>query len=315
MLGVFLAYSHQDEELRNELETHMALLKRQNIIGVWHDRRIGAGKDIDSTIHSEFDKCQIILLLVSSYFLNSDYCYDVEMTRAMERHKEGSARVIPVILRPCDWKPAPFGGLKALPKDGKPVTKYADQHEAFLEIAQGVRDVASERSDRGKSEVRLREGKKAKASTENTRARSSNLRVKKTFSDREKDRFLKDTFEYVANFFDGSLDELKARNKDIETDFTRIDARRFAAVVYRKGKAESRCTVTLNQGGRSLEGITILLGEHWTEGSYNEILTISDDGYSLFLRSSGMRSGTEQQLTLQGGAEFLWAFFMEPLQR
>jgi|SRR5882724_3322312 len=250
MVGVFLAYSHRDEELRNELETHLALLKREKIIALWHDRRIGAGKDIDSTIHSEFEKCQIILLLVSSYFLNSDYCYDVEMTRAMERHREGSARVIPIILRPCDWKTAPFGKLKALPKDGKPVTKYPDQHDAFLEIAEGIRNVAYELSPATLSDLSITDTTKAESTAKSTGPRSSNLRVKKTFSDRNKDKFLKESFDYVANYFEGSLKELKLRNQEIETDFTRIDARRFSAVVYRNGKAASRCTITLNQGGR-----------------------------------------------------------------
>ena len=46
---------------------------------------------------------QIILLLVSAEFLNSDYCYDVELKRAIARHDAGDARVVPIILRPCDW--------------------------------------------------------------------------------------------------------------------------------------------------------------------------------------------------------------------
>jgi len=63
--------------------------------------------------------------------MNSDYSNDVEVTRAMERHEAGEARVIPIILRPVDWEGAPFSKLQALPTDAKPVTSWDDSDEAF----------------------------------------------------------------------------------------------------------------------------------------------------------------------------------------
>jgi hypothetical protein len=84
----------------------------------------------------------IVLLLVSADFLASNYCYDIEVTRAMARHEAGEARVIPIILRPVDWQSAPFGQLQALPKDGRPVRSWPDPDEAFLDIALGIRSVA-----------------------------------------------------------------------------------------------------------------------------------------------------------------------------
>ena len=119
MVSVFVSYSHRDEDLRKELETHLALLSRQGIIDVWHDRRIGPGDELHRQINSHLVTADIILLLISADFLASDYCHDVEMKRAIERHDNG-ARVIPVILRPCDWNSAPFGSLRAVPKDGSP---------------------------------------------------------------------------------------------------------------------------------------------------------------------------------------------------
>jgi tetratricopeptide (TPR) repeat protein len=114
-------------------------LKRQGVIETWHDRRIGAGKEFDSEISEHLETAQIILLLISPYFIASDYCYDIEMTSALERHKSGEARVIPVILHPCDWHSLPFGKLTAIPKDGKPVSKYPNQHDAFLEVSLAIR--------------------------------------------------------------------------------------------------------------------------------------------------------------------------------
>ena len=150
MAKLFFSYSHKDEEHRNELETHLALLKRQGVISSWHDRRITAGSEVHQSISSELESAQIILLLVSAHFLASDYCYEKEMLRALEKHKEGSAVVVPVILHPCDWQSAPFGQLRATPMDGKPVSMFANQHAAFAIIARDVRATASSLSPRAK---------------------------------------------------------------------------------------------------------------------------------------------------------------------
>src|ERR1044071_2992856 len=120
---VFFSYSHADEAYRDRLEKALAMLKRQGIIETWHDRRIVPGAQLDQIISTELESARLILLLVSLDFLASDYCYDVEMRRAMQRHEAGETQVVPIILRPCDWRGAPFGRLTALPKDGKPVTK------------------------------------------------------------------------------------------------------------------------------------------------------------------------------------------------
>lgn len=153
-ISIFYAYAEEDEELQKELRKHLSLLKRQGIVADWHFRLITGGKDWEGEIDSHINKSKIILLLVSSDFLSSDYCYDVEMKRAMVLHDSKVARVIPVILRPCDWHSALFGKLQALPKDGKAITTWADRDEAFLDVAQRIRKVCdelqgTEGSDRG----------------------------------------------------------------------------------------------------------------------------------------------------------------------
>ncbi len=143
-IEVFYSYSHKDEELRERLETHLKLLKRLGVIQDWHDRRISAGTEWAGQIDHYLESSQIILLLISADFLASDYCYDKEMKRALERHEAREARVIPIILRPVDLKGAPFSHLQALPKDAKPVTSWSNQDAAFTNIAQGIRKVAEE---------------------------------------------------------------------------------------------------------------------------------------------------------------------------
>lgn len=138
---VFFSYSHRDEELRDELAAHLKLMQRQGLIHAWHDRAIEAGQEWKDQIDDNLNQAQVILLLVSAAFLASDYCYDIEMKRALERHETGEAVVIPIILKPCDWQGAPFGKLQGLPRDMKPVTKWADRDEALTNIAQGIRRV------------------------------------------------------------------------------------------------------------------------------------------------------------------------------
>ena len=225
MATLFFSYSHKDEALRDQLETHLAMLKRQGVISTWHDRRLVAGDDIDAGISNELEHADIILLLVSADFLASDYCYGREMTRALERHRSGAARVIPVILRPCDWHQAPFGTLLASPTDGRPVTKFPDPDDAFLEITKAIRTAAGPHAPA--------DGLPIQASPEvrapNAGPRSSNLRMRKTFTERDRDQFLDQSFEYVARFFENSLGELEARSPGLETTFKRIDATRFTA--------------------------------------------------------------------------------------
>jgi hypothetical protein len=147
-ISLFYSYSHKDEVLRDKLETHLTLLKLQGVIQSWHDRRIGAGTEWEGAIDENLEQAGIILLLISSDFLASNYCRDVELRAAMERHEQGTARVIPVILRPVDgWLSAAFGKLQAVPKNGKPVTTWKNRDEAFADVARGIREAASSLAD------------------------------------------------------------------------------------------------------------------------------------------------------------------------
>lgn len=138
-ISIFYSYSHKDESLKEQLETHLSLLRRRGYINTWHDRCTSPGKEWEAIIDSHLDDADIILLLVSPDFMASDYCYGKELTRAMERHERKEYSVIPVILRPVDWGEAPFARLQALPKDGKPVTAWSNQDEAWLDVERAIK--------------------------------------------------------------------------------------------------------------------------------------------------------------------------------
>ncbi|MCI0691348.1 TIR domain-containing protein [candidate division KSB1 bacterium] len=141
---LFISYTHKDERQRNELEIHLKLLQRQGLIETWHDRKIEAGEEWKRKIDNNLERADIILLLVSADFIASDYCYEIEMKRALERHEKDEARVIPVIVRDCNWHKAPFAKLQALPKAGKAVKKWADKDSAWRNVAEGIERVVEE---------------------------------------------------------------------------------------------------------------------------------------------------------------------------
>jgi hypothetical protein len=313
--SVFFSYAHADEALRDQLEKQLSILKRQGVIEVWHDRRIGAGQDFAHEIDRHVETDNIILLLVSADFLASDYCYDREMNRAMERHDAGEATVIPVILRACDWHSAPFGKLNASPPDGKPITQYPDRDQAMLEVAKAVRAAAERVAGKLAPAPRLTTASRPAMAPHVTATtpRSSNLRVAKEFSEQDRDRFRNESFEYMAKFFENSLAELAARNAGIEASFRRIDANRFSAVVYKNGKSVSRCTVFISDRFTS-GGIAYVANETTESNSYNECLTIQADDQSLYFRGIGMARSESGQLSQEGAAELYWSLLVEHLQ-
>src|SRR5947209_518006 len=136
---IFCCYAHKDEVLLNQLKTHLRPLQREGLIDLWHDRNISAGTEWEKEISEHLNTAQIILLLVSPDFIDSDYCYSVEMKRAIEHHEGGDARVIPIILRPVDLQGTPFAQLLLLPKDGLPITKWRNRDEAFVTVLEGIR--------------------------------------------------------------------------------------------------------------------------------------------------------------------------------
>lgn len=143
-IEIFISYAPKDEELRKKLETHLATLKRQGFVNLWYDHKIAPGFDKQAEIDRHLNAAQIILLLVSPDFIDSDYCYSIEMQKAIERHKNKEARAVAIILRPVYWQDSPLASLPMLPKDATPVTRHNDQDEAMLEVVVGILKIARE---------------------------------------------------------------------------------------------------------------------------------------------------------------------------
>jgi hypothetical protein len=137
-IEIFFSYAHEDESLMNEVRLQLVVRERLGEIVKWHDRMIPAGDEWRTRIDNRIEEAQVILLFMSPHFLASRYCYEIEGQIALRRHRDGTARVIPVVLRACDWTITPFGELQALPRDGRPITQWPDRDQASLDIARGI---------------------------------------------------------------------------------------------------------------------------------------------------------------------------------
>lgn len=148
---VFISYAHEDRPLLDKLTKHLSNLRRQNLITTWNDKDISPGTEWKKQIMDRLNSAQIILLLISSDFMDSDFCYSVEMERAMQRHDADQARVIPIIVRPVYWKGAPFSRVQALPSEARAVTSWPTQDDAFLDITEGIQRAIEELDAKGKT--------------------------------------------------------------------------------------------------------------------------------------------------------------------
>lgn len=148
VVQIFFSYSHKDEKLMHKVRQQLIPFEREGLLVKWYDRKIRAGQVWDEEIKRQLLSAHIILLLVSPDFIESRYCYNLEMKEALARHEKGEAVVIPVVLRPCTWKDTPIGKLEALPTDGKPITTWSNVDTATLNVATGIIEVIQKMNSR-----------------------------------------------------------------------------------------------------------------------------------------------------------------------
>jgi TIR domain len=269
-------------------------------------------------IDNHINTADVVLLLISPDFIASDYCYEREMRRALERHEKGEARVIPVILRPCDWHDLPFGKLLATPIDGRPITMWPNVDQAFLAVVTATKQALNELAPKKNADSTGT----PKATTDvaespnHEEIRSSNLRVRKRFGDLDRDQFRHEGFEYIAKFFENSLQELVKRNPDLDHRFRRIDANNFTAAAYQDGEKVCRGSASISGGAIGDDAITYSMTDEPRRNGMNEAIYVKADDQTLYFEALGMQSyGQEKEkLTFQGAAELFWEIFIRPLQ-
>ncbi len=307
VVSVFFSYSHVDEEMRDQLEKHLIMLKRNGDISTFHDRKILAGATFGDEIDKKLLESEIILLLVSVDFLNSEYCFSIEMKAALERRSRGEAEIIPVIIDHCDWHNSPLKGLLAATRDGKPITEYANYNKAFLEITNKIRNVIN--SIKSKSAISESAGTETYSNDDIelkvvSNERSANLHVKKEFTDLDKENFLNETYDYMNRFLQNTLNEFEKRNVNFQTKFSANDSE-IRIMVYKNGNKEAFCKI-IKGGTISYMTDSIIYSEDEYGTSFSESLSVVDDGTSLLWNSQLGINRNSEPMTQYGAAEYFW---------
>ncbi|HEX8308152.1 MAG TPA: toll/interleukin-1 receptor domain-containing protein [Allosphingosinicella sp.] len=324
MTTAFISYTHADEGLKEQFVQHLAPLRREGLISVWHDRMLKPGDHLDEHIQSELASSDLVILLVSAAFLNSEYCYEEEMRRAFARQRSGSAKVVAVILRPCQWQNVPVGdgmtlsSFLAVPKDGKPVTKWPDADEAFDDAAGAIRELVIHGSS---AAVRPPERGATSSAVPNIRPptgptrRSTSGLLPHRVTDRDRDRYLKDAFETVAASFSKNLEDLESADPAVEADFERVDSQSFISTVYFAGKKVGTCRIFT--GAPHFGDSLCLSFDAASRGSMNEWLSLEASEAGIGFKPGGMaRYARSPEGLLDPGraADYLWSVFRQHVE-
>ena len=122
------------------MENHLSVFKRNGLIDVWNCRKLEAGDEWDHKIRKELEEADIILFLVSADFLATDYIWDVEIKRAAERSQEGTAIVVPIIIRSCIWETSPLGKFNA-PEKAAVLDLAGNVDAAWVKVVKALENV------------------------------------------------------------------------------------------------------------------------------------------------------------------------------
>lgn len=136
---VYVAYSHADQKFFEQLQEHITAHRRAGLFDGFDHWKVSAVDRPTGTISESLEKADVMLLLISATFLASPYTFGAELARALEMHESGQIALLPVVVRPCDWDIAPFGGLRALPEGGGAVVSWNHAEEAWASVARSLR--------------------------------------------------------------------------------------------------------------------------------------------------------------------------------
>lgn len=305
-MRVFISYSHKDNQALDRLHVHLASLRRQKLISQWYDRDILAGDVLDDEISTELERAELFLLLVSPDFIASDYCVERELERAIERHDEGSARVVPIIIEPCDWASMPrLRRLKAVPDDGKPVSEWANENTAFLNVAQEIRRVCEQ--DRPPP-FRPQNNKSAEVITSSAR-----YRVKRDFDDIDRSEYRDEVFRSTKEYFRQAIGELNTID-GLRGRFSDGGPSTFGCTIVNGMRARGTAHITVHRGGSdvSMGDIYWSFEENSSRNSANGWVNVTADEYEQFLKGPGSFHHEDlDNLDPAQFADYLWRQLIE----
>ncbi|SMD13878.1 TIR domain-containing protein [Primorskyibacter flagellatus] len=306
-MRAFISYSHRDSSALERLHVHLAALRREGRIEAWFDREILAGSVLDDEIRSELEVADLFLLLVSPDFIASDYCVEQEMRRALERHDAGDARVVPIIVEPCDWASMnALRRLKAVPVDGKPVSEWTNANTAYLNVVQELRRIidAKHIPDVALSEPKVRAS---------TRDKSPRYRVKRDFDEIDRSDFRETAFTTIKTYFENAAQEIDTL-EGLRSRFVDRGRTAFGCTIVNQERKGGTAHITVHCRGSSyaLGDIYYSFSENAPDNTANGALNIAADDYEQYLTATMSMFGREHdRLNSDQAAVYLWNQFID----
>ena len=303
-----MSYSHHDKDALSRLYVHLANLQREGRLETWYDRDILAGDTLDDEISRELEAAGLFLLMVSPDFVASNYCVEREMQRALERHEAGEARVIPIIVEPCDWAAMPqLRRLKAVPKDGVPVSEWANANNAYLNVVQEIRRIVDAG---GLAAPEPANDESAPATLQRGIPR---YRVQRDFDEIDHSEYRDAAFATIKDYFRRAIDEIDAVD-GLRGRFVDRGASSFGGTVVNRSRQHGTAHITVHcrQARFALGDIYFSFSENAADNTANGGFNVSSDEYEQFLIVTISGFGNEaKRLNPEQAAEVLWNQFIE----
>lgn len=307
-MQAFISYSHKDAVALDRLHVHLANLQREGKIKTWYDRDILAGSDIEEEINQELENADLFLLLVSPDFIASNYCVEREMRRALERHDAGEARVVPIILEPCEWTEiAPLRRLKAIPTDGTPISEWANANNGYLNVVQELRRIIDS------EELKSVEFSSLDNSATSTNTNVPRYRIQRDFDEIDRGVFRDAAFATIKDYFRRAIAEIDAV-EGLRGRFVDRSTTSFGGTIINRGlhNGTAHITAHCSSAGSGMADIYFSFAENAAENTANGGFNVSSDEYEQFLAvSMSMFGDNPDRLNAEQAAEYLWNQFIE----
>ena len=303
-MKAFISYSHHDDTAFDGLQTHLSVLRDDGLIKEFFDRKIPAGKKLNDKIREKLEECELFLLLVSPHYFSSDYCR-YEMTRALERQREGDAQVVPIIVEPCDWLNSSLRELKAVPKDGKPISTWTNANSAYLDVIQELRRILNHQENTLHKEI-------SSLTSHTNNASVQRYKVKREFDKIDRSDFCEKVFVTIRDYFESAVQEIN-NIESIRARYYALSAISFGCTIINKVKTNKTAHITVHSRGQSswTGDIYYSFEENSPPGTSNGGFSIQADEYELFLCPESFSFLAKQEkLTAKAAAELIWAEFI-----
>lgn len=309
-MKAFISYSHRDEHYLERLKVHLAPMRRENRITDWADKDIYAGSNLDSSISDELENSDLFIALISPDYLASNYCYDKEFEKALRMQDSGRITIIPIILQPCEWKKTPFGKMKALPKDGKEISEWTNENNAYLDIANELRRLLN---------LNLKEIPEVETRRSSEKQVARNYRVKQYFSEVDSFSFKEKSFEAIKNYFIDAVQEID-NIENLQARVTNSEKNNFTCLISNRSNNKNSfiCIALGNEERNNFGDLRYEFSQRVSPSSVHldKIFNVENDEYDLYWKNNtsmhySSNRSQEARYSAAQVAEIIWDDFIQ----